>query len=175
MKFRKKPVVIDAVQWYPPGHPQHTPVDGVTYRQPVTRFSLDGRYYYIEAGSVRSTQWLSVEKVPISTAEKFKSNGFDGMIGFAHGENRYGRHSLPFATYDVKSGKEEPVDQSSDLYLDYGSAEGWKEHPTGVAIVKTLEGSMLASPGDWIITGVNGEKDPCKPDIFEATYEAVTP
>ena len=30
---------------------------------------------------------------------------------------------------------------------------------------------MVASPGDWIITGVKGERYPCKPDIFEATYE----
>ena len=32
---------------------------------------------------------------------------------------------------------------------------------------------MMASPGDWIITGVKGERYPCKPDIFEATYEPV--
>ena len=38
-------------------------------------------------------------------------------------------------------------------------------------IIKTLEGDMKASRGDWIITGVNGEKHPCKPDIFEKTYE----
>jgi hypothetical protein len=37
--------------------------------------------------------------------------------------------------------------------------------------VPTLEGRMVVSPGDWIITGVKGEKYPCKPDIFEATYE----
>src|SRR4051794_35474892 len=36
----------------------------------------------------------------------------------------------------------------------------------------TLEGTMIASPGDWIIRGVKGELYPCKPDIFEATYEA---
>lgn len=40
-------------------------------------------------------------------------------------------------------------------------------------IIHTLEGDMLASPGDWIITGVNGEQYPCKPDIFEKTYEEV--
>jgi len=40
--------------------------------------------------------------------------------------------------------------------------------------IKTLEGSMRAIPGDWIIRGVKGELYPCKPDIFEATYDAVT-
>ncbi|MDD3185988.1 MAG: hypothetical protein PHT76_11885 [Anaerostipes sp.] len=39
--------------------------------------------------------------------------------------------------------------------------------------IHTLEGDMKASPGDWIITGVNGEQYPCKPDIFEKTYEEV--
>lgn len=38
-------------------------------------------------------------------------------------------------------------------------------------VIQTLEGTMRANPGDWIITGVKGEKYPCKPDIFEATYE----
>lgn len=40
-------------------------------------------------------------------------------------------------------------------------------------IIHTLEGDMTASAGDYIITGVNGEKYPCKPDIFEKTYELV--
>lgn len=47
-------------------------------------------------------------------------------------------------------------------------------HQTSVpVVVKTLEGNMYAQPGDWIITGVKGERYPCKPDIFEATYEPV--
>ena len=38
--------------------------------------------------------------------------------------------------------------------------------------IKTLEGEMWADPGDWIIKGIKGEFYPCKPDIFEMTYEA---
>lgn len=38
-------------------------------------------------------------------------------------------------------------------------------------LIDTLEGTMRASPGDWIIKGVKGEFYPCKPDIFEAIYE----
>jgi hypothetical protein len=38
-------------------------------------------------------------------------------------------------------------------------------------IIPTLEGPHNANPGDWIIKGVKGEFYPCKPDIFEATYE----
>lgn len=40
--------------------------------------------------------------------------------------------------------------------------------------IQTLEGEIEASYGDWIIKGVKGEFYPCKPDIFEATYEEVT-
>lgn len=39
--------------------------------------------------------------------------------------------------------------------------------------IRTLEGTMLASVGDWIIRGVKGEVYPCKPDIFAATYDPV--
>jgi hypothetical protein len=39
--------------------------------------------------------------------------------------------------------------------------------------IDTLEGSHIVCPGDWIITGVKGEHYPCKPDVFQATYEAV--
>ncbi|MFC2996114.1 hypothetical protein ACFODO_12715 [Acinetobacter sichuanensis] len=43
----------------------------------------------------------------------------------------------------------------------------------GVILINTLEGVMKAMPGDYIIKGVQGEVYPCKPDIFEATYEKV--
>ena len=39
--------------------------------------------------------------------------------------------------------------------------------------IQTLEGEMTAQVGDWIIKGVQGEFCPCKPDIFEATYDKV--
>ena len=41
------------------------------------------------------------------------------------------------------------------------------------AEIETLEGKLHVTLGDWIITGVQGEKYPCKPDIFAATYEPV--
>lgn len=39
--------------------------------------------------------------------------------------------------------------------------------------INTLEGTMKANKGDYVITGVHGEKYPCKPDIFHETYEEV--
>lgn len=44
---------------------------------------------------------------------------------------------------------------------------------TGELVIRTLEGDMRATYGDWIIRGVQGEFYPCKPDIFAATYEPV--
>lgn len=40
-------------------------------------------------------------------------------------------------------------------------------------LIETLEGTMKANKGDFIITGINGEQYPCKPDIFWKTYEKV--
>lgn len=49
---------------------------------------------------------------------------------------------------------------------------GWTHTYDGV-VIRTLEGTMKASVGDYIIKGVKGEIYPCKPDIFEATYDCV--
>lgn len=39
--------------------------------------------------------------------------------------------------------------------------------------IHTLEGDMIASVGDFVVTGVKGERYPCKPDVFWETYESV--
>ena len=45
--------------------------------------------------------------------------------------------------------------------------------PDGTLSIPTLEGTMIANPGDWVIRGIKGELYPCKADIFDATYERV--
>lgn len=65
---------------------------------------------------------------------------------------------------------EENPGRSVDTYSDKcGEIAG----PYIELTISTLEGEMVAKHGDWIIKGVQGELYPCKPDIFEATYEAV--
>lgn len=65
------------------------------------------------------------------------------------------------------------------IEIDNFISEGGKHcvHKTypakGIVIIETLEGQMTASLNDWIIKGVNGEFYPCKPDIFEKTYEYI--
>jgi hypothetical protein len=54
-------------------------------------------------------------------------------------------------------------------------ARGAYIDPSNQIAIYTLEGVMTASSGDWIIKGVKGEFYPCKNDIFEATYEYVSP
>ena len=54
----------------------------------------------------------------------------------------------------------------SFLTIDWGIANA-----KGELVILTLEGTMYASIGDYIIKGVQGEFYPCKPDIFKATYE----
>ena len=66
--------------------------------------------------------------------------------------------------------------ESWDKIMDMGLKK-WKPGEMGskTFIIETLEGDHLAKNGDWIIKGVAGEFYPCKPDIFEATYEVVNP
>jgi hypothetical protein len=60
-------------------------------------------------------------------------------------------------------------------YRDANGRQCVIEAHNGHMMIPTLEGDHDASPGDWIIRGVKGELYPCKPDIFEATYEPVRP
>ena len=64
---------------------------------------------------------------------------------------------------------QEDVAEWCGSYVRHPSAS-WEQI---VCPIQTLEGEMIARLGDWIIKGVKGEFYPCKPDIFEATYEAV--
>ena len=103
-KFRKKPVVIEATQWFKNGdHPD---------------------------------DWRT---------EFDREQGWEGMVV------RYHRNP-------------QVADSALCGYCDSAMVmHGW---------IDTLEGGHVVCPGDWIITGVAGERYPCKPDIFEATYEA---
>jgi hypothetical protein len=52
--------------------------------------------------------------------------------------------------------------------------KGWYIDPaTGDLLIRTLEGDMRVSPGDYVIRGMFGEFYPCKPGVFEAIYEEV--
>lgn len=120
-KFRKKPVVIEASQWFKNGdHPED-------YSEEELGFDETGNFRLFP-GSER------------------KDKGWEG------GVVRYFRHP------DVPGDK--PCEQCGKTH----HVHGW---------VDTLEQGHRVCPGDWIITGVKGERYPCKPDIFEATYEAV--
>ncbi len=63
----------------------------------------------------------------------------------------------------------ENASEVQDFIGDFGYVKG------RYVDIGTLEGLMVASPGDWIIKGIKDEFYPCKPDIFEATYEEVKP
>ena len=69
-------------------------------------------------------------------------------------------------------GTEKCFDQCLKFFRDGGSKKDIGVSLEGIDI-PTLEGTMLCSPNDWIIKGIKGEFYPCKPDIFEATYELV--
>lgn len=66
---------------------------------------------------------------------------------------------------------EDTIDDAIDFV---GAAGRYRRYPNEAIEIQTIEGRMTASLGDWIIKGVKGEFYPCKPDIFEATYEQVS-
>jgi hypothetical protein len=110
MKYRKKPVVIEATQWFKNGdHPQD------------------------------ACHLVAAPRGQMA----FKSEG--KVV-------RYFRHPLHQAFQNCE--------HCGGVFQDHG----W---------IDTLEGGHIVCPGDWIITGVKGEHYPCKPDIFEMTYEAM--
>lgn len=65
-----------------------------------------------------------------------------------------------------------PGVQAGTMFMEYPVK---MDNKTGMPYIEipTKEGVMRADFGDWIITGIKGERYPRKPDIFEATYEAV--
>lgn len=64
-----------------------------------------------------------------------------------------------------------PMTSAPSWLADAMDAGNVRLYVDGAAAIDTLEGTMRAAPGDWIIQGVKGEIYPCKPDIFAATYE----
>ncbi|MCO1336080.1 PGDYG domain-containing protein [Microbulbifer sp. OS29] len=117
-KFRKKPVVIEASQWFENGdHPED---------------------YQEDIGCALSDKVVSTERQ--------RQLGFEGQVV------RYYRH--PHV----------PGERSCEHCGIAMAKHGW---------IDTLEGGHTACPGDWIITGVQGERYPCKSDIFQQTYEPV--
>ena len=63
---------------------------------------------------------------------------------------------------------------SHGIIIQSPICEPSEDNPSGEYVqIKTLEGVMIGNVNDWIIKGVNGEFYPCKPDIFEKTYEPV--
>ena len=70
--------------------------------------------------------------------------------------------------------RKKPVVIEATQWFKLGDHPAVKKHEDAdKGFVATLEGIMLVTPGDWIVTGVKGEHYACKPDIFAMTYEPV--
>lgn len=111
VKFRKKPVMVEATQWFKNGDHPHD--DRPAYKDPI----FPGKWTLGEGKVVRY----------------FRHPGVAG-------------------------------DRQCEHCTFYMKQHGW---------IDTLEGGHNVCPGDWVITGVKGERYPCKPDIFIETYEVV--
>jgi hypothetical protein len=100
---------------------------------------------------IEATRWFKNGDHPKDGDERFDSGEYKGQLL----EGKVVRY---FCRPDV------PADRKCQHCALYMSNHGW---------IDTKEGGHIVCPGDWIITGVKGEHYPCKPDIFEATYEKV--
>lgn len=68
------------------------------------------------------------------------------------------------------AGKDASEEFKAELHAFLSDAQ-WESGRHESLIIETPEGNMRADAGDWIIRGVKGEFYPCKPDIFDLTYE----
>lgn len=82
----------------------------------------------------------------------------DAITAWAGAEPRPNEQSLDYSVIDNQGTFRDKIEQPQQF---------------GPLVIHTLEGDMTAQAGDWIIKGVKGEFYPCKPDIFETTYELV--
>ena len=80
--------------------------------------------------------------------------------------------TVQFLGFNKENGQVELSERPDWLVKEFGCKILFFDKPNTLTI-HTLEGDMIASIGDYIIKGVNGELYPCKPDIFELTYELV--
>lgn len=184
-KFRKKPVVVEAEQWFPGKQIEGVRLPFGTLK-PQILYSRDRRFYYIQTAGIWPEFWLGVEKHPGPATEEQKQKA-EGYFAPCLLEIRrtdtgevYHRTHLDFRIWDLKSFKDESgrtatedIDPESDLYKDYLVAARKVPDEKQRGYIDTLEGKMEVAPGDWVITGVKGERYPCKDDIFRLTYEEV--
>lgn len=71
--------------------------------------------------------------------------------------------------------RKKPLVIEAEQWFPEKKISGVEECPyqPGLFSIETLEGKLYVSEGDWIITGVEGERYPCKDSIFQKTYEEV--
>lgn len=88
---------------------------------------------------------------------------------------KYRKKPVVIEAVQLKPINWEAICRLADLSPDNRVIRGFHSAEGFTAEICTLEGIMTAKEGDYIIKGVKGEFYPCKPDIFEMTYEPVEP
>jgi hypothetical protein len=84
---------------------------------------------------------------------------------------KYRKKPVEIEAEQYTPGLEDGFDDAVPSYVDYCKLENGPSGP--YPYIETLEGKHYIGKGDFIITGVQGERYPCKPDIFAETYEAI--
>jgi len=84
---------------------------------------------------------------------------------------KYRKKPVIIEAFQLPGSEEEASDELVEFLNEMN--RDWEQSRDGGIVIHTLEGDMKADPKDWIIKGISGEHYPCKPDIFELTYELV--
>lgn len=86
---------------------------------------------------------------------------------------KYRKKPVVIEAWHTPTGKEQDGWAALPKFLMSYFGDTLFKLPRNKWLIKTPEGDMTADAGDYIIKGIKGEIYPCKPDIFEATYELV--
>lgn len=112
-------------------------------------------YFTKRPVTIEAFQMIGQAGETMAVAQWIHDNGYPWLLGNALEPDTL----IPEGDPDGQPG-------DSGIYIDPA---------TGQLVIRTLEGDMRVSYGDWVIKGVKGEFYPCKPDIFVETYEEVWP
>ena len=180
VQARRKPEIVEAVQWQPGVH-----IEGLTELATELRYSENQRLYYVSRPGCRSYCWLSVEATdgaPPDDAVRSAGGLFGSTIAqFTRPDGRkHWRKAYSFAVHSVRRGPVVRLDESaladgepvSEMFRDYGSIERWPENYTQIALFGygTADSQQVLA-GNWIVTDAARRRTVMSDAEFRAAFD----
>ena len=125
------------------------------------KYLLGDDWYVVDPLGHNQVNQVALEEILYMYSKKFKKGNWGGRM-------KYRKKPVVIEAVRFMIG-----DTLPDWFMDRVASNTIITHSDGTCDIKTLEGTMRADYGDYIILGIKGEVYPCKPDIFISTYEEV--